>query len=142
MSPQLATRGALGALLVLCLAACGHQATHDSAVRRVSVTERDFAIRAPHRLAPGPVRFVVENNGPVSHELILIRAPEGLLPIRADGLTVDEKALDSATVGVLEPAGPGGSRRLDVTLTPGRYVLLCNMAGHYMSGMSADLEVT
>jgi uncharacterized cupredoxin-like copper-binding protein len=109
-------------------------------VRIVLVKERDFVIRTQRVLAAGTVRFVVKNGGPVSHELILVRAPSGRLPVRADGLTVDEEMLKPRIIGTLEPAGPG-TRDLQVRLEPGRYVMFCNMAGHYMSGMSMRLLV-
>src|SRR3954470_24181923 len=109
-------------------------------VRVVHVKERDFTIRAPRVLQAGRVRFVVENRGPVSHELILMRAPRGLLPMRGDGLTIDEERLEPRILGSLEPAGPG-VRELEVRLVPGRYVMLCNMACHFMSGMSIRLVV-
>jgi uncharacterized cupredoxin-like copper-binding protein len=128
------------AAVVLTAAACGG-AGGVAPVRLVHVTERDFQIRAPLVLRAGAVHFVVRNTGPVSHELILVRAPHGRLPMRSDGLTVDEEALTPRVVGVLEPAGPGNSRDLRVRLVAGRYVLFCNMSGHYMSGMSASLLV-
>jgi uncharacterized cupredoxin-like copper-binding protein len=127
-------------VLVLIAAGCGGQ-VGASGVRVVKVTERDFAIKAPHVLRAGTIRFVVTNNGPVSHELILVHAPQGRLPLRGDGFTVDETVLESRIVGTLEPAGPGTTRSLQVRLAPGRYVLLCNMAGHFMGGMSSRLLV-
>jgi uncharacterized cupredoxin-like copper-binding protein len=57
------------------------------------------------------------------------------LPLRGDGTTVDEETLKSEIVGVLEPGAPGSVRELRVHLAPGRYVLLCNMSGHFMGGM-------
>jgi uncharacterized cupredoxin-like copper-binding protein len=62
--------------------------------------------------------------------------------LRRDGLTVDEDALESVTIGVLEPAPPGTIRHLDATLRKGRYEVFCNMAGHYLGGMHAFLVVT
>jgi uncharacterized cupredoxin-like copper-binding protein len=112
------------------------------AVRVVQITEHDFHIAAPRRIAPGRVRFVVTNNGPDLHELIVVRDPTGApLPMRADGLTVDEDALDPETVGSLEPGAPGSVRGLTLRLRPGRYEIFCNMAGHYMGGMHAVLLV-
>ena len=128
--------------LVLAVAACGAAGVGGRAgIRIVNVQERDFAIRAPHLLEAGLVRFVVTNKGPVSHELLLVRAPHGGLPMRHDGLTIDEEALQPRIVGVLEPGGPGSRRGFDALLKTGRYVLLCNMAGHYMTGMSSQLLV-
>jgi len=143
MSPRLLRRCAAcvaTVALVLTATACGRH-VDASGVRVVKVTERDFAIKAPHLLRAGTIRFVVTNDGPVSHELILVHAPHGRLPLRDDGFTVDETLLESRIVGTLEPAGPGTTRSLRVRLTPGRYILLCNMAGHFMGGMSSRLLV-
>ena len=129
------------AALALAATACGGRAERPSAAQIVKVTERDFAIKAPHVVRAGTVRFVLTNDGPVSHELIVVRAPKGRLPLRKDGFTVDEAALEAQTVGALEPDGPDTTRSLDVLLRPGHYILLCNMAGHYMGGMSSRLVV-
>ena len=50
-------------------------------------------------------------------------------------MTVDEEALSARIVGALEPGPAGDVRTLAVDLRPGRYMLLCNMYGHYMGGM-------
>ena len=63
------------------------------------------------------------------------------MPPPGDGLRVDEDAIEKQTVGGLEPGQPGGERRLKLHLAPGRYLLLCNMAGHYLGGMHAELVV-
>jgi uncharacterized cupredoxin-like copper-binding protein len=101
----------------------------------VRVTESDFKIAAPKRLSAGDVVLRVRNRGPDAHELLVIRlGPKGL-PFRGDGLTVDEDAVERSEVGVLEPGDAGDARNLEVHLAPGRYVLLCNMSGHYLGGM-------
>jgi uncharacterized cupredoxin-like copper-binding protein len=41
----------------------------------------------------------------------------------------------------LEAGKPGSLRTLSVRLGPGRYVLFCNMSGHYLGGMDHDLVV-
>jgi uncharacterized cupredoxin-like copper-binding protein len=107
----------------------------------VRVTLRDFHISAPKHLRPGTVVLAVGNRGPDSHELIVVRVDGSRLPFRADGMTVDEDAVERQTVGTLEPGGPGSLRRLRVRLAPGRYQLLCNMSGHYLGGMHATLRV-
>ncbi len=107
----------------------------------VGVSERDFHIAAPHALAAGEVRFTVHNRGPDAHELLVVRARGTTLPLRRDGMTVDEDALQHTTVGLLEPDVSGSARQLSVRLAPGRYVLLCNMSGHYLGGMHRDLLV-
>jgi uncharacterized cupredoxin-like copper-binding protein len=127
---------------VVAVAAAGCASGHSAAggARVVQVTERDFHISAPRRINAGDVRLLVRNGGPDAHELILIRT-DGSLPLRSDGATVDEEALEPLTVGVLEPGDPNSVRSLSVHLIPGRYQFICNMAGHYLGGMSAELIV-
>lgn len=121
------------------LAAASGAAT--SGGRTVPVTERDFRITAPKRIAAGAVSLDVTNNGPDTHELIVVRTNGKPLPLRSDGLTVDEDRLERRIVGVIEPKGPRTTHKLRLRLPPGRYVLLCNMAGHYLGGMHTLLVV-
>jgi uncharacterized cupredoxin-like copper-binding protein len=106
------------------------------------IVERDFKIRAQrYELPAGQVDLSVKNDGPDAHELIVVRETEAGLALRKDGLTVDEDAIEKQTLGALEPGRPGGTRHLRLRLSPGRYLLLCNMAGHYMGGMHTELVV-
>jgi uncharacterized cupredoxin-like copper-binding protein len=134
-----AARLAAIAVAVAALSGCGGAVGLPDGGSVVRVGERDFKISAPKRVSAGDVTINVVNRGPDAHELIVIRADHGL-PMRSDGLTVDEEALEHAEAGALEPAEPG-VHHLQVHLTPGRYVLLCNMQGHYLGGMHAVLEV-
>jgi uncharacterized cupredoxin-like copper-binding protein len=61
--------------------------------------------------------------------------------MRSDGRTVDEEALAQRGLRALEPGASGAVRDLQVHLTPGRYVLFCNMSGHYLGGMHRVLVV-
>jgi uncharacterized cupredoxin-like copper-binding protein len=107
----------------------------------VRVTERDFQISAaPTRVAAGDVLLAVRNHGPDTHELILVRS-RSRLPLRLDGLTVDERALEPLTVGTVDGVRPGSVRRVRLHLQRGRYELFCNMAGHFMAGMHTELVV-
>jgi uncharacterized cupredoxin-like copper-binding protein len=129
-------------LLSCCLLAVGTGAsTAGGGTSGVQINEYDFGIQAPKAVHPGEVTFVVRNQGPDDHELIVVRETRGRPPLRRDGLTVDEQALAKVTAGGLEPGSPGNVRRLRVTLQPGRYVLFCNMSGHYLGGMHTVLIV-
>jgi uncharacterized cupredoxin-like copper-binding protein len=109
----------------------------------VKVTVRDFHISVtPKRLSAGDAVLFVNNQGPTNHEVIVVRAGASPLPLRADGVTIDEEALEKTTVGALEPGDPGKVREMRVRLTPGRYDLFCNMAGHYFGGMHTSLVVS
>jgi len=134
---------ALGACCAAVLAVTGSagSAGFGAAGAVVQVNERDFAINAPKHVAPGTLTLRVTNHGPDAHELIVVRTRDGRLPLRGDGLTVDEDAVEHSTVGALEPGQPGSRRELHLRLSPGRYVLFCNMSGHYLGGMRHVLVV-
>ena len=129
--------------LTLLASGCGGGGQPTAAARTVlGVNERDFRISAPAQVRAGDVTLRVHNQGPDQHELIVVQVGTRGLPMRTDGFTIDEDAIQRAEVGSLEPGAPGAQRDLRLHLTPGRYVLFCNMAGHYMGGMHASLVVS
>jgi hypothetical protein len=136
------TAVAIGMIALFSGAACstaGPGAASGSTV--VRVTERDFRIvLARKRVPAGDVRLLIRNRGPDTHEVILARARSRRLPLRSDGLTVDEDALEGDVRELDVP--PGTVRELRLHLRSGRYELFCNMFGHYLGGMSAQLVVT
>src|SRR5262249_36493199 len=97
------TAAALLGLVALALRGRG-SGSDDSGAAVVRVTEKDFRIRAPRVLKAGDVVLRVDNTGPDNHELIMVKADR--LPLRSDGLTVDEESLQKAEAGVLEPGKP------------------------------------
>ena len=68
--------------------------------KTVEVSERDFHITVPKRLPAGDVVIRLKNRGPEHHEFYVVRAGDGELPMRDDGLTVDEDAIEGRTAGV------------------------------------------
>jgi uncharacterized cupredoxin-like copper-binding protein len=131
-----------GAVILLAAVGCSAgQAGTQAGGTVLRVTERDFRISAPKQTKSGDVRLSVTNKGPDQHELIVVRERGGRLPLRRDGVTVDEELLEHATAGLLEPGTPGSRRELRLHLAPGRYMLFCNMSGHYLGGMHAELVV-
>jgi uncharacterized cupredoxin-like copper-binding protein len=130
---------AVGAGLVL-LASCSSPPAPTGPV--LHVTEKDFAITAPSSTAAGDVTFDVTNDGPATHEFVVVRtdlAPDEL-PIASDGLSADEDALQS--VGEISQVDFGSTESATLSLPPGHYVFFCNLEGHYLGGMHAELEVT
>jgi uncharacterized cupredoxin-like copper-binding protein len=126
-------------LVLPAFAGCG--AGGHSAQSVLRVTERDFRIVAPKRVQSGDVLLSVRNRGPDGHELIVVREQRFRLPLRRDGSTIDEERLEPVIAGALEPGQPGTVRKLRLHLIPGRYVLFCNMSGHYLGGMHTKLVV-
>jgi uncharacterized cupredoxin-like copper-binding protein len=133
----------LVATAVLGLSACsgGPSVPHGA---RLDVTVRDFKITASSSIVPaGEVVVQVQDNGPSTHELVVIRTdlPADQLPLRPDGLLVDEDSPQLHQIDELSELGVGDRARLVLKLSPGRYVFFCNLEGHYLGGMHALLQV-
>lgn len=102
---------------------------------------KEFAIAAnPASVAPGRVTVTAKNSGAVLHELVLIKsdADPKSLAIGADG-AVDESALESP--GEIEDIAAGASAKAEFNLDAGKYLLICNIPGHYAGGMVASITV-
>jgi uncharacterized cupredoxin-like copper-binding protein len=133
---------AVCALVALIVAGCGGGASAPGSGTVINVTERDFHISTSiSQVSPGDVWLRIHNAGPDNHELIVAPQNSHGLPLRGDGFTLDEDKFQNSEPGSVEPQLPNGTKYLKLHLAPGRYVLFCNMEGHYMSGMHTELVV-
>lgn len=114
----------------------------------VQVTLKEWTLTPiPARAPAGKVVFQVTNEGTVEHELVVLRtnrAPSKL-PVKR-GRVIESvggsRALEIGLQGKIEGIAPGETRTLVLTLRPGRYVLICNLLGHYRAGQFAGFRVT
>ena len=86
---------------------------------------------------PGRVTFVVRNDGSIVHELVVLRSDRHHHSLKVQG----GKAVEAGRLGRIPQVPSGVSRRLTLKLPAGRYVLLCNLLGHYQAGQFAALRV-
>jgi uncharacterized cupredoxin-like copper-binding protein len=105
----------------------------------VTVRLKEFKV-LPTRLAAkhGVVSFDVRNTGTVDHELVVLKtkvAPGKLRVKRGRAILVGR-------VGRVGPLKPRASRTLTLTLEAGKYVLLCNLPGHYQGGQRIAFGVS
>lgn len=104
----------------------------------------------PQSVPAGQVSVRVVNNGTMPHEVVVMPLSAGQnpgqRPIGPKGEVGETGSLGEAaqTCGAGEGDGiaPGSMGWTTLTLNPGRYELLCNIPGHYSSGMYAELDVT
>lgn len=97
----------------------------------------------PKSVRHGPVTFKVTNlASQIIHEVIVARLPDGAkkLPYDEQAQRVDETALQ--TFGSVNEIDPSKSASLTLELKPGKYLLYCNLPGHYMAGMWTLIDVT
>jgi uncharacterized cupredoxin-like copper-binding protein len=105
----------------------------------VKVTEKEMAILAsPTAVPAGKVTLVVTNRGTVEHELVLMRWNKGPKSVPVNNYKADE---GKRVLGEVPELAPGKTGKLKVTLRSGRYLLICNVPGHYMLGMAAPFTV-
>jgi uncharacterized cupredoxin-like copper-binding protein len=120
----------------------GARATDSLPETRVTVS--NFKIDAPAVLPGGRVRLLVRNSGPSMHELNVVRTGRSAkgLPLTAAGIVDDQVPhTDFDHLAEAEGIEMGQQKSMTVTLSPGTYVLYCNMDGHYLGGMSATFRV-
>jgi uncharacterized cupredoxin-like copper-binding protein len=92
----------------------------------------------------GSVTISAPNNGKIEHELVLAKTntDPANLPTTADG-EVDEAKLEAegADAGEIADVAAGDTKKGTFKLTPGQYVMFCNLPGHYTQGMYGTLTV-
>src|SRR4051794_31010617 len=91
------------AVLAGLLGGCSDSSSDPAPSATVSVVERDFKIKAPREVEAGDVRISVDNKGPDAHEFVVVRSDGEPLPLRNDGLTMDEDSVEDRIVTALEP---------------------------------------
>lgn len=124
---------------------------------RVTVKMGEWLFRADHaRVKAGKVTVTARNVGDIEHELIALRTdlPADEMPMTSEGLDADkagelvigephghgdDEHMDEADEHMDEAdeeghLAAGETRRYQVDLKPGKYVLLCSIPGHYQMG--------
>lgn len=104
----------------------------------------------PSSVPAGQVSFVVQNMGWRTHELVVLplaaASAVGARVPGADGKVDETGSLGEASASCREGSGEGISSGsvgwVTITLSPGRYELVCNLPNHYVDGMRQELDVT
>ena len=105
--------------------------------KRVKVTLKEWTLTpSASRVPAGKVAFVVSNKGNIQHEFVILRTN-----IRHQALPMAGSAAKVRALAEIEDIEPGQTKRLTLTLKAGKYVLLCNVPGHYKAGQHAALRV-
>lgn len=91
----------------------------------------------------GVVTFEVANaSKDTVHELLVMPLDDAgaLMPYLANDSKIDETKAGSK--GEVSELAFGKTGAVTLTLTPGKYLLVCNIANHYMAGMWTAFTVT
>ncbi len=106
----------------------------------VTVGLKEFAIEPDKKSVPaGAISFRAQNKGATPHELQVIKTD-----VAADKIPVKDGKADLTGLQVIgktsEFAG-GKTESVNVTLTAGKYLLVCNVPAHYIAGMTTAFTV-
>jgi uncharacterized cupredoxin-like copper-binding protein len=108
-------------------------------------------------LPAGTVAITASNVGKVIHEIILFETDMNPADFPVSGSRADEAALEKKgalvhlqhrIISTARPkerdeiaAEPGGTAKAIYEFTPGKYVMICNIPGHYQAGMYGTVTV-
>ncbi len=106
----------------------------------------EFFFNPDNATAPaGPTTIEAPNEGSVEHELVAFKTnmDPAKLPTEASG-EVNEEKMDqiAESAGEIPDVEAGDDKSAQFKLTPGKYVIFCNLPGHYAAGMYGTLTVT
>jgi uncharacterized cupredoxin-like copper-binding protein len=137
---------AIGALTAILLAACGGGG---SKATDVSVTLKEWSVTPSiDDITEGKVKIKVTNEGTIPHEFVIVKSD-----LSPEGLPVENGNVTEAQVNIIdeiEPFAAGTTQSLELNLTPGKYLLICNITeqvpgqkvtSHYQNGMVAFFQV-
>jgi uncharacterized cupredoxin-like copper-binding protein len=126
--------------LALLVAACTGPAAEAPAGSQVvaELADTKITVNVPSVKA-GKIKIGVRNLGTMEHSFQVLKTdlPPDKLPV--DGASA--KAKEDGKVGEIPSIPPGKSAAVTLDLTPGKYVFICNIAGHYGLGMHTGFTV-
>ncbi len=130
----------VAAVLVTALSAAATSSALTSKTT-VKVVLKEFTLKpAPASVPAGDITFVATNKGTLEHEFVVVKSnrPPGSFPIKANDKA---KIPSSAELAEIEDIEPGQTKRITLKLAKGKYVLICDIAGHYKAGQRAGFKV-
>jgi uncharacterized cupredoxin-like copper-binding protein len=110
----------------------------------VHVDLDEWSIEADKTTAPaGNITFKAENHGTTTHELevFTIGSDVDIARLPAAGAKADPEGAGAEEIGEIKEEDLPGGAEAEATfdLEPGRYLMICNVPGHYEQGMYAEL---
>ena len=126
--------------LALLAAACAGPAAEAPAGSQVvaELADTKVTVNVPS-IKAGKIKIGVRNLGTMEHSFEVLKTdlPPDNLPV--DGASA--KAKEDGKVGEIPSIPAGKSAAVTLDLTPGKYVFICNIAGHYQIGMHTGFTV-
>ncbi|MBI5949507.1 MAG: hypothetical protein HY875_15315 [Chloroflexi bacterium] len=90
------------------------------------------------RIPAGGLTMIATNEGAQLHDLVIVRTEVEVMALPVAGGTVDESKI--TIIGRFREF-KSGEKEKQFALAAGRYLLICNLPGHYQLGMVTPLSV-
>jgi uncharacterized cupredoxin-like copper-binding protein len=103
----------------------------------------EWKVIAAETLTAGKTTFTISNFGTIPHELLIFKSKLDLSAYpkdKAGDIIEDGPGVTLLSDG--ENVDPTGAQVRTVNLTPGTYVFMCNIPGHFKQGMYTVVTVT
>jgi hypothetical protein len=136
--------------LGLTITACGGD-DDDAGGDTIDVVVSEWTVEAPATAKAGMVTINASNEGGETHEVVVVRADSSAGFVQDDTGKVDEDGFaEGDFIGEITEFEAGTSSSGTFELTPGTYVLFCNIVeeeadgtfeSHFMEGMQTTLVV-
>jgi uncharacterized cupredoxin-like copper-binding protein len=125
------------ALLVVSCSQPADSAPSDSQVI-AELADYKITVNVPSVKA-GKIKIGVRNVASMEHSFQVLKTDLAPDKLPVDGASA--KAKEDGKVGEIPSIPAGKSAAVTIDLTPGRYVFICNVAGHYQLGMHTGFTV-
>ncbi len=110
--------------------------------RAVNIELKEYSIIPEVSSRPaGSVTLTVRNSGTIEHEMVVLRTDLAPATLPVEGDKVNEQGPGVTAIGEIEDIQAGATKSKTFNLTPGKYIFVCNIPGHYRDGMVATFEV-
>ena len=108
----------------------------------VAVSLSEFKVSMPATIAAGQVTLTIHNDGKVAHELLAFKSPLDVsqFPKANGGIDEEGPGITKDSDGDNLDPGTTQTRTVDLS-TPGTYVFVCNLPGHFAAGMYTTVVV-
>jgi len=108
----------------------------------VTVSLSEFKVSMPATVAAGQVTLNIRNDGKVAHELLVFKSPLDVSQYPKVNGAIDEEGPGITKDSDGDNLDPGTTQTRTVDLSsPGTYVFVCNLPGHFAAGMYTTVVV-
>lgn len=114
-----------------------------AAATNVNVILTEFKVASAETTIPaGQVTLHITNNGAIQHELLVFKSnlAPSQYPMADGGIAEDDPSIAKVSDGDNIDPGATQTRTVDLS-TPGTYLFVCNIPGHFMAGMWQQITV-